>query len=100
MLISAETSFFSSYHSFGVGLAGRLISGVRSMIRSRFRSWKKLSATALSGQVPRLLMLASRLCLPGNECHSSLVNCDPRSERIITLAFTRSQPRSFLSMAI
>ena len=30
-------------------------------------------------------MLAPRLCWLKNECHSRLVNCDPRSEWSITL---------------
>jgi len=35
------------------------------------------SQTMRGGKFPRLLMLASRLCLPRNDCHSLLVNCDP-----------------------
>ncbi len=43
---------------------------VRRRIRSRLSSWKNLSATALSWQLPRLLMLGSRLCWRKNVCHS------------------------------
>ena len=38
------------------------------------------------GEAPRRLMLASGLCWLRKRCHSRLVNCDPWSEWIITLA--------------
>src|SRR3990167_767974 len=39
-------------------------------MRSRLSSWKKLSATALSWQLPRRLMLLSRLWSRRKVCHS------------------------------
>src|SRR6056297_722989 len=53
-------------------------------MRSRFSSWKKLSATALSWQLPRRLMLGSRSCWRRNVCHSRLVNWEPWSECTVT----------------
>jgi hypothetical protein len=50
-------------------------------IRSRFSNWKKLSATALSWQLPRRLMLPSRPCDFRNDCHSWLcTDCPDPSE--------------------
>ena len=58
-------------------LASSLVMYVRRLIRSCLNRCRKLSATALSWQFPRLRMLASRLCLPKNDCHSFSVYCEP-----------------------
>jgi len=50
------------------------------LIRSRFSSWKKLSATALSWQLPRRLMLPSKLLAFRKLCQSPLLNWLPWSE--------------------
>ncbi|MDT4889656.1 hypothetical protein FQZ97_1263860 [compost metagenome] len=50
------------------------------MIRSFFRTLKKLSATALSWQFPRRLMLGTIRCAFRNDCQSLLVNWQPWSE--------------------
>lgn len=53
---------------------------VRRLTLSGFSSWNTLSATALSWQLPRRLMLGSRLCWRRKICQSRLVNCEPWSE--------------------
>ena len=54
-------------------------------IRSRLSNWKKLSATALSWQLPRRLMLPSRPCVLRNALKSWLVYWLPWSECTITV---------------
>jgi len=44
------------------------------LIRSFFKTLKNLSATALSWQFPRRLMLGTIRCAFRNDCQSSLVN--------------------------
>jgi len=53
-------------------------------MRSRFNRLKKLSATALSWQFPRRLMLCSRLWCFRNDAHSKLVNWLPWSELVLS----------------
>ncbi|MCY1383775.1 hypothetical protein D9M69_719340 [compost metagenome] len=57
------------------------------MIRSFFRTLKKLSATALSWQFPRRLMLGTIRCAFRNDCQSLLVNWQPWSEWTSTVFF-------------
>lgn len=66
--------------------AAHVCAFVRRLMRSRFSRLKKLSATALSRQFPRLLILYSRLRCLRNDAHSILVNCEPWSELISTLS--------------
>lgn len=55
-------------------------------MRSRFSNWKKLSATALSWQLPRRLMLLFKLWAVIKCWHLSLVYWEPCSEWISTSA--------------
>lgn len=54
-------------------------------MRSRLSNWKKLSATALSRQFPRRLILGCKLWKARNAAHSQLANWLPCSEWTITL---------------